>query len=217
MINNGRRIDQRTTMSQQGGTDWFCDHLRLNGFDPIVFDGRDPAAFAWAIFEMESRLEAAAEAVRVKGEAYPVPLPHGIAVAPKGAGFYGEGTNLAHNLPLDGNPHVDVESAEQFNRSARRLWVPPTELEEALGKLQRHQISGRPRERDHALAHRDVALRQVPQLVSRPVPEDRRDPATWTRTSPMHAVDAMFVAIVRANPHLRPRVGNPDEMRSNRL
>ena len=27
----------------------------------------------------------------------------------------------------------------------------------------------------------------------------------------------MFAATVRANPHLRPRVGNPDEMRSNRL
>jgi phosphoketolase len=33
----------------------------------------------------------------------------------------------------------------------------------------------------------------------------------------MDAVDEAFLAIVRANPHLRPRVGNPDEMRSNRL
>jgi len=33
----------------------------------------------------------------------------------------------------------------------------------------------------------------------------------------MSAVDSMFLATVRANPHLRPRVGNPDEMRSNRL
>ena len=36
MIKNGRRIDQRTTMSQQGGADWFVEHLKLNGFDPIV-------------------------------------------------------------------------------------------------------------------------------------------------------------------------------------
>ena len=43
MINNGRRIDQRTTLSQEGGTAWFAQHLRLNGFDPIIFDGRDPA------------------------------------------------------------------------------------------------------------------------------------------------------------------------------
>jgi phosphoketolase len=33
----------------------------------------------------------------------------------------------------------------------------------------------------------------------------------------MFAVDSMYLATVRANPHLRPRVGNPDEMRSNRL
>ncbi len=33
----------------------------------------------------------------------------------------------------------------------------------------------------------------------------------------MYAVDTTFQAIVQANPHLRPRVGNPDEMRSNRL
>jgi len=32
----------------------------------------------------------------------------------------------------------------------------------------------------------------------------------------MAAVDAGFLAAVEANPHLRPRVGNPDEMRSNR-
>ncbi|MFB3120539.1 MAG: xylulose 5-phosphate 3-epimerase, partial [Stenotrophomonas maltophilia] len=217
MINNGRRIDQRTTLSQEGGTAWFAQHLRLNGFDPIIFDGRDPAAFAWAIFEMESRLEAAAEAVQSRGDQYPVPLPYGIAVAPKGAGFYAEGTNLAHNLPLDANPHTDPVSAGHFNESARRLWVPLSELKEAISKLQHHEASGRPQERDHALARREVRLHEVPPLESRPVPDNRRNFSTWTRTSPMDAVDGMFLATVRANPHLRPRVGNPDEMRSNRM
>jgi phosphoketolase len=28
MINNGRRIDQRTTMSQEGGIEWFVEHLK---------------------------------------------------------------------------------------------------------------------------------------------------------------------------------------------
>src|SRR5712692_11686985 len=88
MINNGRRIDQRATMSQEGGTDWFVEHLKLNSFDPIVFDGRDPAAFAWAIFEMERRLTAAMKAISSGSERYPIHLPYGIAVAPKGAGFY---------------------------------------------------------------------------------------------------------------------------------
>jgi len=33
----------------------------------------------------------------------------------------------------------------------------------------------------------------------------------------MFAIDAMFLATVQANLHLRPRIGNPDEMRSNRM
>jgi phosphoketolase len=217
MIANGRRIDQRTTMSQQGGIAWFVDHLRLNGFDPIVFDGRDPAAFAWAILEMEWRLEAAARAVQSGKDRYPVPLPYGIAVAPKGAGFYGEGMNLAHNLPLGANPHTDAEAAERFNRHAGRLWVPPAELEAARRLFRRHAESGRPAERDHPLAGRQVALERVAEPPLRPVPQKRRGRERWTRSSPMAGVDATFLAIVQANPHLRPRVGNPDEMRSNRM
>jgi phosphoketolase len=217
MISNGRRIDQRSTMSQSGGTAWFVEHLKLNSFDPIVFDGRDPAAFVWAIFEMEYRLKVAAEAIKVFGENYPVLLPYGIAVAPKGAGFYGEGTNLAHNLPLMSNPHSDPVATLQFNESARKLVVPINELNEVIKKFQHHKTSGRSKEREHPLANRSVSLQQVPSPVSRAVPEDRCDISSWTRTSPMFAVDSMFLATVRANPHLRPRVGNPDEMRSNRL
>ncbi|MBI2860375.1 MAG: xylulose 5-phosphate 3-epimerase [Chloroflexi bacterium] len=217
MIANGRRIDQRTTMSQVGGVDWFVEHLKINSFDPIVFDGRDPAAFAWAIFEMEMRLEAAARLVKGQSQGYPVRLPYGIAVAPKGAGFYGEGTNLAHNLPLQANPHLDIEAAHHFNDSARQLWAPLPELEEAIEKMQHHLRTGRPRERDHALAHRDVSLRRVPQPVSRLMPAHRYDMSMWTRFSPMYAVDAMFLRAVQENPHLRPRVGNPDELRSNRM
>jgi len=217
MIKNGRRIDQRTTLSQQGGTDWFVEHLKLNGFDPIIIDGRDPAAFAWAIWETERRLEAAANAVRSGASRYPVLLPYTVAVAPKGAGFYGEGTNLAHNLPLLANPHTDPEAARHFNDSARRLWVPLADLQTAIRKFQHHDGPGRPCERDNPLVHRDVRLQQLPPLLVRPVPPDRRDRSSWTRISPMHAVDATFLAIVQANPQLRPRVGNPDEMRSNRL
>jgi phosphoketolase len=217
MIKNGRRIDQRTTLAQHGGTDWFVRHLQLNGFDPVVIDGRDPAAFAWLIWEMERRLLAAAEAVKTGAERYPVRLPYGIAVAPKGAGFYGEGTNLAHNLPLMANPHTDPEAARHFNDSARRLWVSAVELHDAIGKFGQHGRPGRPKEREHALADRQVQLKATPPLPARGVPADRRDPAAWTRSSPMDAVDETFLAVVRANPHLRPRVGNPDEMRSNRL
>ncbi len=217
MIKNGRRIDQRTTMSQQGGADWFIDHLRLNEFDPIVFDGRDPAAFVWAIFEMECRLEAAAKAVDAGKSSYPIPLPYGVAIAPKGAGFYGEGTNLAHNLPLMSNPYTDPVAAQRFNESARRLWVSFAELKNSISRFQGHHHSGRLRERDNPLANRQVELNEVPPPLLRPISENRRNPSAWTRTSPMFAVDLMFREVVRLNPHLRPRVGNPDEMRSNRL
>lgn len=217
MIANGRRIDQRTTMSQQGGIDWFVQHLKLNSFDPIGFDGRDPAAFAWAIFEMENRLEAAAKAVSLLGNSYPLKLPYGIAVAPKGAGFYGEGTNLAHNLPLMSNPHIDPEAANKFNESARRLWVPVIELKSAIDKFRHQESSLRPREREHPLVKREVKLREVPPLISRPIPDNRSEFTQWQRTSPMLAVDTMFLDIVKSNPHLRPRIGNPDEMRSNRM
>jgi len=214
MIKNGRRIDQRTTLSQQGGATWFTKHLRLNSFDPIVFDGRDPAAFVWAIFEMERRLETAAAEIREGRMKYPVSLPYGVAVAPKGYGFPGAGTNLAHNLPLMANPYTDELARERFNRGAKGLWVEPGELRGAVEKLQRHERSGRPREKDHALVHRDVSLREVPPPPFLPASEPSAAPIN---ASPMSAVDRMFSALVRANPQLRPRVGNPDEMRSNRL
>ncbi len=212
MIKNGRRIDQRTTMSQQGGTDWFLDHLQLNGFDPFVFDGRDPLAFLWAILEMEDRLETAVGQLQRGEIEYPVRLPYGIATAPKGAGFPGEGTNLAHNLPLMTNPWADQATRHRFNEAAQKLWVPPDELEAALALFQKHENAGRVRERDHALVHRNPTIHALPHLPNRQI--DRTQP---TRSSPMEAVDEVFSRLVEANPQLRPRVGNPDEMKSNRL
>jgi phosphoketolase len=217
MINNGRRIDQRTTLAQQGGTEWLVRHLRLNGFDPIVFDGRDPASFVWAILDMERRLEAIGRDHGHRAHRYPVSLPYGVAVAPKGAGFYGAGTNLAHNLPLPANPNIDATAARLFNESARKLWVRPDELRDATTVLAGHASRGRPRERDHPLAHRSVSLERVPSPAWRSVSSTRADRATWTFASPMTAVDEGFLAAVEANPGLRPRVGNPDEMRSNRM
>jgi phosphoketolase len=217
MIANGRRIDQRTTMTQQGGVSWLQQHLRLNGFDPFVFDGRDPAAFAWAIFEIERRLEASVDAIRKGRARYPVRLPYGIAVAPKGAGFYAAGTNLAHNLPLGTNPHTDPAAAEHFNEHARKLWVGPADLRAAAAALSHHDGSKRPRERDHPLAARLVSAAASPGPSFRVVAQDRRDLSRLTKASPMAAVDDGFLAAVRANPGLRPRVGNPDEMRSNRM
>src|SRR5207248_9211581 len=111
------------------------------------------------------------------------------------AGFYGEATNLAHNLPLGANPHTDATAARHFNASARRLHVPPDQLTAAAAALQHHDASGRPRERDHPLAMRKVTA--TPGAPSfRPVPDERRDRGRWTRSSPMTAVDEGFLAAV---------------------
>jgi phosphoketolase len=207
MIANGRRIDQRTTMSQSGGTDWFKQHLRLNGFEPIVIDGRDPVAFAWAILTQERYIEHAAQRVADGKEQYPIALPYTIAETVKGFGFPGAGSNRAHNLPLPGNPHVDAQAREQFNSGAQRLFVAAAELEAAVATLNNHGASRRERERDHALADIRVAAPLVPELPWQ---------ARGACVPPMAGLDAAFVALVRANPQLRPRVGNPDELRSNR-
>eukprot|EP00898_Chlorokybus_atmophyticus_P005652 jgi/Chlat1/6088/Chrsp40S05668 len=218
MICNGRRIDQRTTMRMEGGADWLKNHLELNYFDPVEFDGRDPAAFVWAITELEEKLKAAGEAVANGKDKYPVRLPYGIAVAPKGAGFYNEGQNLAHNLPLPGNPAKEPKMAELFNECARKLWVPPEELKQSIAAVTQ-TYQERPKERDHPLVtHKmDVKLTKIPTPEYKPVPEDRANPDAWVETPPMQGVDDTFLAVVEANDHLRPRAGNPDEFKSNRM
>jgi len=54
--------------------------LRLSGFDPVVFNGTDPAAYVWALFEVRERAAAGDEAVRRYGRRA-VP-PCGLAVVP---------------------------------------------------------------------------------------------------------------------------------------
>ncbi|MCQ4349082.1 xylulose 5-phosphate 3-epimerase [Pseudomonas stutzeri] len=205
MIANGRRIEQRTELGTQAGLAGFVEHLRRCGFDPIRFDGRDPAAFVCALHQMEQRL---AHRVDEKNRGildYPLPVPYGIAETVKGFGFHGAGANAAHNLPLPGNPHRDAGARQLFNASAATLWVAPAELDEALARFAALG-EGRPRERDHALARRHPQSPRIPELHFQEHP-----------CSPMQAIDRFFVDLVTANPQLRPRVGNPDELASNRL
>lgn len=207
MIENGRRIDQRTTIEQEGGSEWLKKHLRINGFDPIVIDGRDPAAFAWLIFEQERRLQNAVGNLDSL-QSYNIKIPYGIAVAPKGAGFYNEGTNYAHNLPLVDNPSVCEIAAKRFNKHAKKLFVSQEELLNASKKFQRHNFSGRVLEKDHQIANRNVYLKNIPEIQYK---------SEKTLASPMQAIDEGFLSVVKANPHLRSRVGNPDEMLSNHM
>ncbi len=209
MIANGRRIDQRSTMAQIGGVDWFREHLKLNGFDPIDVDGRDPADFAWAIFEIEERLAACGEACKNGSGHYPVPLHYAIAETEKGFGFPGAGTNRAHNLPLAGNPVNDEAACAEFNAGAARLFVSESDLHVAIDELNTHVLHGRVKERDHALITREVADPTLPEPDWKPV--------DGISASPMDAIDDYFSRLVDANPKLRARVGNPDEIRSNNL
>jgi phosphoketolase len=209
MISNGRRIDQRSTMEQEGGAEWFAEYLKLHDFDPIIFDGRDPAAFAWCILEQEKRLMSNVANLESINK-YNIKIPYGIAVAPKGAGFYNEGTNYAHNLPLVRNPRNDIVAAERFNIHSSKLYVEPGELNKAIGYLNNHKSNERVKEKDNPLANRDVKLKKSTILPWKKV-------VVGKRASPMDAVDEAFVLTLRDNKHLRPRVGNPDEMLSNKM
>ncbi len=63
------------------------DQLRARGFDPVSFDGTDPAAYAWAIFELASRAEA--DAARLACECHP-----GSRTIPLGIALSGSSPNL---------------------------------------------------------------------------------------------------------------------------
>lgn len=206
MIANGRRIEQRTELGTIEGMQGFIRHLRGCGFDPIEFDGRDPAAFVCTIWEMEQRLERRVKEKNNGILSYPLPIPYGIANTIKGFGFYGADENKAHNLPLPGNPRTDEQSRQLFNKHIKPLYVTPDDMRAALALLNTHTAQNRPLERDHPLANRHPKTPVQPEL-------HYRDDACST----MAAVDRYFVDLVTANPDLRPRVGNPDELASNRL
>ena len=208
MIANGRRIDQRTTMSQSGGVHWFREHLQLNGFEPVDIDGRDPAAFAWAVLHMGTRLQQQHEAIRAGRATYPVRLPYAIAETVKGYGFPGAGTNAAHNLPLPGSGAHDLRTRELFNEGCALLHVPFEELQDAIATLQTHAAQQRVLERDHC-------LRRL--VVPQPVLPARRELSPGQPLAPMAAIDEWVCELALANPARRFRVGNPDEMRSNRM
>lgn len=206
MILNGRRIEERSQILQQGGAAWLEGLLRHGGFDPLTVDGRDPAAIAWAILDAEARLRAFAAAPQRR---YPAPLPYVIADTVKGYGFPGAGSNAAHNLPLGGDLRSNAEHRAAFNAAAAALFVAPPALDAALAALSTHGLQRRPRESAHALARRRPA---APVL-----PEPDWTSADGAPEGAMQALDRWFVRLVQANPALRPRVGNPDELASNHM
>ena len=198
MILNGRRIEQRTQIVQQGGPAWLAADVRANGFDPRIIDGRDPAAFACAIIAADAALAEAGDDT--------APLPYLIAETEKGFGFPGAGSNAAHNLPLAANPHHDAAARAAFNAGAQALFVPAAELDAALATLANHPARQRPLESAHPMARRHPPAPTLPPVATGP-----------GQRSAMAALDAWFCALVSANPQLRVRVGNPDELASNKM
>ncbi len=216
MIFNGRRIDQRAMLSQGKGLEWFKKHLQIYSFEPIEFDGTDPAAFACMILKGERDLAARAESA-ITSKKYPVMIPYGIAVAKKGAGFYGAGTNDAHGLPLGENPRFDIQALNNFNQYAGKMYIPADSLKKASLTLQSHSTDHRLKERDNTMANRNVVLEKFPSLPFKEFDNSRYDLSTAEESSPMAAIDKVFLAFIEANPKLRPRIGNPDEISSNHL
>jgi len=208
MIANGRRIDQRSTMSMAGGVDWLREHLSLNSFSPTSIDGKDPAAYAWAIITMENDLAVQFDSINKGLDSYPVQLPYTIAETIKGFGFPGAGTNAAHNLPLDGNPSVREDTRKLFNESAAKLFMPTGTLTDAAEVFRRHTEQKRPQEKDHCLRKLQVESPRIPDL---------EDQQKHSEASPMINIDKWYRDFIQANPKHRFRVGNPDEMRSNRM
>lgn len=206
MVLNGRRIEQRTEIDQQGGLAWFVKHLELSGFDPIVVDGHDPLSYAWGLIEADRRVAGLIEA----DGPYPARLPYLIAPCVKGFGFPGAGTNRAHNLPLLGNPHRDETSRVSFNEGVGTLYTPPEMLDDAIASLAQHVRQCRPKESQNVIARRQVKSPVLP-------PPPNTTSAKASSRCAMGALDRTFIEIVEANPQLRVRVANPDELRSNHM
>jgi phosphoketolase len=198
MIANGRRIDQRTMTAQQGDSAWFAKHLSHQGFDPITIDGRDPAAFVWAILTMEGSLADAAEKIKSGQQQYPVALPYCIAETEKGFGFPGAGTNAAHGLPLQENPLHDGAARRLFNQGTQALFNPVKTWQQAA----------------RCLVQPKKPYRASEVTVTRPEPKWQ---SLAKHYSPAQAMDDYFVELAEVNSKLRIRVGNPDELSSNRF
>ncbi|HCX09650.1 MAG TPA: xylulose 5-phosphate 3-epimerase, partial [Hyphomonas sp.] len=83
-------------------------------------------------------------------------------------------------------------------------------LEDAVRTLSVHKMQNRVLESQNALAVRKVSDPVLPR-------SDARSLGTPGLNCAMDAIDQCFTEIVRANPHLRVRVANPDELRSNHM
>ena len=148
---------------------------------------------------MEQRLSFAANEVEQGQGEYPIALPYCIAETEKGFGFPGAGTNDAHGLPLGNNPKHEHNARELFNQGAAALFQSREDSQVAITRLmQTQQPQAQPA---------DI-------IVTRPEPG-------WLNKGDIEsanaAMDQYFCELADLNPELRIRLGNPDELSSNRF
>lgn len=207
MIANGRRIDQRTTMAQLGGSTWLKKHLELNGFSPVIADGRDPIDIAIKIVNASEEMNALITLAE-KQPHYPVKIPYIIVETIKGYGFAGQGTNPAHNLPLPQNPKTSDQCRKLFNESSKKLSLTIDQINWAKDKINNHQLSKRGKEKDNPIANRSELNILFPE---------EHNYENGSDNIPMQAVDNYILNLAKNNPKIRFRVGNPDELDSNQM
>ena len=208
MIDNGRRIDQRTLMVQEGGTSYFKQHLALHDFDPVTIDGSDPAAYAIAIINAMELLSKRGQEAESGLSSYPVKIPYIIAEVAKGYGLPAAGTNAAHSLPLGDSLLEDEKARADFNEATAKLHVSVQELADSIKVLNNHTNSGRVREKDHPL--------RVLKHVNLTLPDDNYS-EVGKSVSCLAQIDHWFNDLILCNKALRFRLGNPDEIQSNRM
>lgn len=208
MIDNGRRIDQRTLIKQEGGTSYFENHLKLHDFEPVIIDGRDPAAYAISLINAMEILSKRGQDAEAGHISYPVKIPYIIANVVKGYGLPAAGTNAAHNLPLGDSLVDDANARESFHRATAKLHVPFAELKDSVETLNNHSNNARVREKDHEL--------RLLKRVNLTFPEDKYV-SVGKSTSCLEEIDKWFSDLILCNKSLRFRLGNPDEIQSNHM
>ena len=208
MIENGRKIDQRTLMAQEGGTSYFEKYLKLHDFNPLPIDGSDPAAYAITLLNAMETLSKIGQEAQEGRISYPVKLPYIIAEVVKGYGLPAAGTNAAHNLPLGENLVEDDKAREEFINATAALYVSQTELEESVKTLNNHSINGRVREKDH-----ELRLLKRRELI---FPDDNYIESGLS-VSCLREIDKWFSDLIHCNKSVRFRLGNPDEVQSNKM
>ena len=126
----------------------------------------------------------------------------------KGYGLPAAGTNAAHSLPLGDSLVEDEKARADFNEATAKLHVSVQELADSIKVLNNHTNSGRVREKDHPL--------RVLKHVNLTLPDDNYS-EVGKSVSCLAQIDHWFNDLILCNKALRFRLGNPDEIQSNRM